>query len=68
MNAALPDVSVTDLAPTLRLLKRLATINPAAQRWESQHGQLDASKIVDLGLFTHQGKAPDRTGRDPRND
>lgn len=41
------------------LLRRLASINPAAPRWEVRHGEISASKVLDLGLFSTEGKAPD---------
>lgn len=52
----------SDLVPTEHradLLDRLTSINPGATRWEIQDGQLEASKILGLGLFTHEGKSPD---------
>ncbi|XAG02411.1 GTP-binding protein [Pseudomonas sp. REB1044] len=44
------------------LLERLADINPVAPRWEIQNGDLQAEKILGLGLFTHEGKSPDVEG------
>lgn len=44
------------------LLERLANINPAAPRWEIHAGNLEAAKILGLGLFTHEGKSPDVEG------
>lgn len=44
------------------LLERLADINPAAPRWEIQNGELQAEKILGLGLFTHEGKSPNVEG------
>ncbi|MFA7894863.1 CobW family GTP-binding protein [Pseudomonas putida] len=44
------------------LLERLSDINPAAPRWEIQNGYVKASKILGLGLFTHEGKSPDVEG------
>lgn len=41
------------------LLRRLDGINPAAPRWPVEHGEIDAGKLLDLGLFSTTGKAPD---------
>ncbi|GAA5231948.1 GTP-binding protein [Verticiella sediminum] len=41
------------------LLRRLDGINPAAPRWEARHGDIAASKVLDLGLFSTDGKSPD---------
>lgn len=41
------------------LLRRLDAINPAAPRWEVRHGEIAAAKVLDLGLFSTEGKAPD---------
>jgi len=44
------------------LLCRLDAINPAAPRWEVRNGEIAAHKLLDLGLFTAEGKSPDVTG------
>lgn len=41
------------------LQARLDRINPAVPRWDVRGGQIEAEKVLGLGLFTHQGKAPD---------
>lgn len=41
------------------LLRRLDGINPAAPRWEVRHGEIAAQKVLNLGLFTAEGKAAD---------
>jgi G3E family GTPase len=41
------------------LLRRLDGINPAAPRWEVRNGEIAAQKLLDLGLFTAEGKSPD---------
>lgn len=41
------------------LLRRLDAINPAALRWETAHGQIEAKKFLNLGLFSTGGKTPD---------
>ncbi|MBK1700330.1 CobW family GTP-binding protein [Thiococcus pfennigii] len=41
------------------LLRRLDGINPAAPRWEARNGEIAAQKVLNLGLFTAEGKAPD---------
>ena len=41
------------------LLQRLNAINPAASRWQVAHGQIETEKLLDLGLFSAQEKAPD---------
>ncbi|SDY37028.1 GTP-binding protein [Nitrosomonas sp. Nm33] len=41
------------------LLQRLNVINPAASRWQVAHGQIEAEKLLDLGLFSTQEKTPD---------
>ncbi len=41
------------------LLRRLEGINPAAQRWEVRNGEIAAQKVLNLGLFTAEGKTPD---------
>lgn len=41
------------------LLRRLDGINPAAPRREVRNGEIDAQKVLNLGLFTAEGKSPD---------
>jgi G3E family GTPase len=41
------------------LLKRLDEINPAASRWVVNNGESAAPKVLNLGLFTGEGKTPD---------
>ncbi len=41
------------------LLRRLDGINPAAPRWEVRNGEIAAQKVLNLGLFTAEGKTPD---------
>lgn len=41
------------------LLHRLDTINPAAPRWIVNKGEIEPSKVLDLGLFSTQDKALD---------
>lgn len=41
------------------LLHRLEAINPAAPRWEVSNGEIAAQKVLNLGLFTAEGKSPD---------
>ncbi len=41
------------------LLCRLDVINPAAPRWEVSNGAIAAQKVLNLGLFTAEGKSPD---------
>ncbi len=41
------------------LLRRLDTINPAAPRWEVSNGEIEAQKVLNLGLFNTEGKSPD---------
>ena len=41
------------------LLHRLDGINPAARRWEARNGEIAAQKVLNLGLFTADGKTPD---------
>ena len=41
------------------LLNRLAVINPAASRWEVRNGEVAVQKVLNLGLFTAEGKSPD---------
>jgi G3E family GTPase len=40
-------------------LRRLDGINPAAPRWEVLNGEIAAQKVLNLGLFTAEGKTPD---------
>ena len=39
--------------------QKLQRINPAADRYEIQDGEIDATYLLDLGLFSTQGKSPD---------
>lgn len=41
------------------LLRRLDAINPAAPRHEARHGAVAAGAVLDLGLFSAEGKVPD---------
>jgi len=41
------------------LLQRLDAVNPAARRWEVRNGVISARKVLNLGLFTAEGKSPD---------
>lgn len=41
------------------VLRRLKTINPAAPRWRVGQGEIEASMLLDLGLFSTEGKGPD---------
>jgi G3E family GTPase len=41
------------------LLRRLDDINPAASRWVVRNGEIAAPKLLNLGLFTAEGKSPD---------
>jgi len=41
------------------LLRRLDHINPAAPRWEVRNGEIAAQKVLNLGLFSAEGKSPD---------
>ena len=41
------------------LLRRLDGINPAAPRWEVQGGEIAPQKVLNLGLFSADGKTPD---------
>ena len=41
------------------LINRLHELNPAAARWQVQNGQIEAKKLLDLGLFTATGKTAD---------
>lgn len=41
------------------LRRRLDAINPAARRWEVRNGEIAAPKVLNLGLFTGEGKSPD---------
>lgn len=43
----------------LVLHRRLDDINPAALRFELSNGKVDPHKVLDLGLFSTQGKLPD---------
>ncbi len=51
------DVADTDQHHTL--LRRLDAINPAAPRHVLNHGEIAANKVLDLGLFSTEGKTPD---------
>jgi len=41
------------------LLRRLDGINPAAPYWEVSNGEIEAQKVLNLGLFNAEGKSPD---------
>ncbi|WFF80525.1 CobW family GTP-binding protein [Delftia tsuruhatensis] len=41
------------------LLRRLDRINPAAPRWEVRGGEIAPQKVLNLGLFSADGKTPD---------
>ncbi len=41
------------------LSRRLDSINPAAPRWEVRQGEIDAAKLLNLGLFSTQSKTLD---------
>ncbi len=41
------------------LLHRLNELNPAAARWPVSNGEIEARKIIHLGLFTATGKTAD---------
>lgn len=64
-QAAMADcllLTKADLAtPAARaaLLRRLDAINPSAPRWDVRHGEIDAARLLDLGLFSTEGKSPD---------
>ncbi len=64
-QAAVADVlilSKEDLAAieqSEQLKQRLKKINPAANMWSSNQGDVIADKLIDLGLFSSTGKAPD---------
>lgn len=64
-QAAMADcllLTKADLASTEQhaaLLRRLDAINPAAPRWTVSNGEVEATKLLDLGLFSIQGKTPD---------
>ena len=63
-QAAMADcllLTKADLATTEQLndmMRRLDPINPAAPRWMVSQGEIDASKLLDLGLFSTEGKGP----------
>jgi G3E family GTPase len=46
-------------AQRVDLLNRLGRINPAAARWPVQHGEISPQNVLNLGLFTADGKLPD---------
>ena len=55
-------LSKEDLAPieqSEQLKQRLKNINPAASLWSNNQGDVIADKLIDLGLFSSMGKAPD---------
>lgn len=41
------------------LLQRLSVINPAAPRWDVLNGVIEPNKVLGLGLFSADDKAPD---------
>lgn len=52
----------TDLVSDLErhtLLRRLDGINPAASRWEVQGGEIEPYKVLNLGLYSAEGKSAD---------
>jgi G3E family GTPase len=55
----LTKADVADTGTRDAFMRRLDAINPAAPRWEILHGAISASKVLDLGLFSIEGKAPD---------
>lgn len=55
----LTKADVADTGTRDALMRRLDAINPAAPRREVLHGEISASKVLDLGLFSTEGKAPD---------
>lgn len=64
-QAAVADVLLltkTDLATEKQrnaLVRRLDNINPAAPRYEVDNGEIAAKKVLNLGLFTTEGKMPE---------
>lgn len=44
------------------LLTRLDAINPSAPRWDVVNGQIDACRLLDLGVFSADGKIADVAG------
>jgi len=64
-QAAIADcllLTKSDLVPAgMResLWRRLDGINPAAARWEARNGAIEAAKVLNLGLFSADGKSPD---------
>ncbi|MDP6969533.1 MAG: GTP-binding protein [Gammaproteobacteria bacterium] len=45
-----------------KLLARLGEINPSASKWEVLNGEVDPDWLLDLGLFSTQGKITDVEG------
>ncbi|HEY0296669.1 MAG TPA: GTP-binding protein [Bordetella sp.] len=64
-QAAIADcllLTKADLVPSdarEALQRRLDGINPAAPRWEVSHGEVGAARVLNLGLFSTDGKSPD---------
>ncbi|MGE8047131.1 CobW family GTP-binding protein [Pseudomonas monteilii] len=64
-QAAIADVllltkgDLISLEDRTELLERISVINPAAPRWEILNGELQAQKVLNIGLFSHEGKSPD---------
>lgn len=55
----LTKADLTDDDSRDRLISRLDQINPAAERYTVVDGQVNAEFVLDLGLFSVSGKAPD---------
>ncbi|MFT4063592.1 CobW family GTP-binding protein [Paraburkholderia sp.] len=55
----LTKTDLVDAGALERLASRLHAINPAAELIQVSHGELAASRILDLGLFTADGKIAD---------
>lgn len=53
------DLATDDTRTALQ--RRLDGINPAAARWEVRNGEIAPQKVLNLGLFTAEGKTPDVT-------
>lgn len=64
-QAAMADVLLltkSDIVPDEQgdaLLHRLNELNPAAPCWQVRNGEIEARKILNLGLFTAAGKTAD---------
>lgn len=55
----LTKADLTDDGSRNRLISRLDQINPAANRYTVVNGQVNVASVLDLGLFSVSGKAPD---------